>query len=51
VDYWRGSLVVGARTWNDIGGNRTGAVFLFENELVRRCGGFNVVFCDYFEGP
>jgi hypothetical protein len=51
VDYWRGSFVVGARTWNDISSNRTGAVFLFENELVRRCGGFNVVFCDYFEGP
>ncbi len=51
VDYWRGSLIVGARTWNDISSNRTGAVFLYENELVRRCGGFNIVFCDFFEAP
>jgi hypothetical protein len=51
VDYRRGSFIVGADTWNDVDRERFGAVFLFENDLVRRCGGFNVVFCDYFEGP
>lgn len=51
VDYRRGSLVVGADDWNDVDRNRFGAVFLYENALVRRCGSFDVIFCDTFEGP
>lgn len=50
VDYWRGSLVVGAESWDDAGAGRFGAVFLYENELVRLCGGkFDAIFCDTFE--
>lgn len=51
VDYFRGSLVVGAEGWATSGFLRSGAVFLYENALVRRCGSFAVVFCDTFEGP
>jgi hypothetical protein len=50
VDYFRGSFVVGAELWSNSSSLRSGAVFLFENEQVRRCGGFDVVFCDNFEG-
>ncbi|MEE4639106.1 MAG: hypothetical protein V2J42_10255, partial [Wenzhouxiangella sp.] len=50
VDYLRGSLVVGAERWDNSSLLNFGAVFLFENEVVRRCGNFDVVFCDRFEG-
>jgi hypothetical protein len=49
VDYIQGSLVVGAERWDNSSSQRSGAVFLFENEIVRRCGDFEVIFCDSFE--
>lgn len=50
VDYFRGSFVVGTERWSNSSSLNFGAVFLFENELVRRCNGFDIVFCDGFEG-
>lgn len=48
VDYLNGSLLVGAERWDD-DLNRNGAVFLYENELVRVCGSFDSIFCNGFE--
>lgn len=48
VDYLNGSMLVGADLWDD-DSNRNGAVFLYENDLVRRCGSFDSIFCDGFE--
>lgn len=51
VDYRRGTLIVGADNWDDTSrDDRFGAVFLYEYDLIRRCGGeFDVTFCDTFE--
>jgi len=49
VDYHNGSLVVGSNRWNDIDGNRAGAVFLYEDPGIVVCGALDGVFCDSFE--
>jgi len=49
VDYHNGSLVVGSDRWNDIGGERYGAVFLYEDPGIVICGLLDGVFCDSFE--
>jgi len=49
VDYHNGSLVVGSDRWNDIGGERYGAVFLYEDPGIVVCGALDGVFCDSFE--
>ena len=49
VDYHNGSLVVGSNKWNDIDGNRAGAVFLYEDPGIVVCGALDGVFCDSFE--
>jgi len=49
VDYHDGSLVVGANKWNDIDGNRAGAVFLYEDPGIVVCGALDGIFCDSYE--
>lgn len=49
VDYHNGSLVVGSDRWNDIGGERYGAVFLYEDSGIILCGSLDGLFCDSFE--
>lgn len=50
VDFFGGSLAVGADTWDDTSSaDRYGAVFLFENPIFIRCGTFDAIFCDGFE--
>lgn len=50
VDYHEGSLVVGSNRWSDFGGDRFGAVFLYEDQGTILCGKLNGIFCDSFEG-
>ena len=49
VDYHNGSLVVGSNKWNDIDGNRAGAVFLYEDPGIGVCGALDGIYCDSYE--
>jgi hypothetical protein len=49
VDYHKGSVIVGADRWNDIGGDRYGAVFMYQDRGVVLCGGLDGIYCDSFE--
>ena len=49
VDYHKGSLIVGADRWNDIDGDRYGAVFMYQDRGIVLCGELDGIFCDSFE--
>ena len=49
VDFHNGSLVVGSDRWSDIGGDRSGAVFLYEDPGIVLCGALDGIFCDSYE--
>jgi hypothetical protein len=49
VDYDHGSIVVGSNNWPDIEGDRTGAVFLYEDPGIVLCGHLDAIFCDGYE--
>ena len=49
VDFHNGSLIVGSDRWSDIDGDRSGAVFLYEDPGIVLCGALDGIFCDSYE--